>query len=104
VSEFKDHSDVDRGVRAERILEDELVKEAFQLVEDHFIGMFRRAPLRDEEGVIKAKQLLHALTLFRRVFEDALRNGRLAEQALSEKRKGVSFLGDIWQSRQPRRP
>lgn len=96
--------DIERGAKAEAILNDPLVQEAFALIEGHIVSKFKDAPIRDEEGVIKAKQLLHAATLFRRVFEDAVRNGKSAENVLEQKRKGIKFLGDVWPSRRPRRP
>jgi hypothetical protein len=96
--------EMERGAKAQAILEDALVKEAFALIESHIFSKFKDAPIRDEDGVIKAKQLLYAATLFRRVFEDALRNGKSAENVLEQKRKGLSFLGDVWPSRRPRRP
>jgi signal transduction protein with GAF and PtsI domain len=95
---------MERGAKAKAILDDAFVKEAFAVIEGHIFSKFKDAPIRDEEGVLKAKQLFHAATLFRRVFEDAIRNGQAAENALEQKRKGISFLGDVWPSRRPRRP
>jgi hypothetical protein len=95
MNEGKLREDLERGSRAERLLNDPFVKDAFALVEAHIIGKFREAPIRDEEGVVKAKQLLHSLTLFRGVFEDAIRNGKLAANALDPKKRGAPFLGDM---------
>jgi hypothetical protein len=95
MNEGKLREDLERGSRAERLLTDPLIVEAFGLVESHIIGKFREAPIRDEEGVVKAKQLLHCLTLFRRAFEDAVSNGKLAANALDPKKRGAPFLGDM---------
>lgn len=102
MSDTQLRADMDRGAKAQKVLEDPLVQEAFALIEAHIVTKFKEAPIRDEEGVLKTKQLLHAVTLFRRVFEDAIRDGRVAENYFEQKRKGVSFLGDIWPSRRPR--
>lgn len=103
MDEFVARAALERGAKAERLLNDPLIAEAFSLVETHIVGKFKDAPIRDEEGVIKAKYLLHALSLVRRVFEDAVRDGKVAERALEDKRRGIHFLGDIWPSRKPRR-
>ncbi len=101
--EIQLRKDLDRGARAERILKDELVLEAFQIVEKHIFGKFKEASVRDDEGVLKTKQLLHAASLFRRVFEDAVRDGQIAATMLERMRKGTDqFLGDVWKSRRPR--
>jgi hypothetical protein len=93
---------MDRGAKAQKVLDDPLVQEAFALIEAHIVTKFKDAPIRDDEGVLKTKQLLHAATLFRRVFEDAIRDGKVAENYFEQKRKGLSFLGDVWPSRRPR--
>lgn len=92
--------DLDRGAKAERLLNDPTLKEAFELVESHFIGMFKSAPIRDNEGVVKIKQLLHSLTLVRSALEQAVRDGKIAQHTLEEQKRGVrQFLGDVWQAR-----
>jgi hypothetical protein len=90
--------DLDRGARAERTLKD--LEEPFALVESHILGMFRTAPLRDDDGVIRTKQLLHCLTLVRSALEQAVRDGKIAANTLEEQKRGVrQFLGDVWHSR-----
>lgn len=104
MDEIKLRADLERGARAEQVLADPLVQEAFALVEAHILGKFKSAPIRDHEGVIETKRLLHAATLFRRVFEDAVRDGKVAEGLLEQIRKGTNkFLGEVWKSRRPRR-
>lgn len=96
--------DVDRGKRAERLLSDPMLTEAFDLVENHILSMFKSAPLRDEEGILRAKDLLHALSLVRRVFDDAVRNGKIAADALNPEKRGAPFLGDLSRWTKPSRP
>jgi hypothetical protein len=92
--------DMERGARAERLLNDDMLKEAFTLVENHILSMFRTAPIRDDEGIVKAKQLLHSLGLVRSALEQAVRDGKVAANTLEEQKRGVrQFLGDVWQSR-----
>jgi hypothetical protein len=87
--------DRERGIRAEAILRDPLVIEAFDKAEAHFVAMFKTADLRDEAGIVRAKDLLHAVTLVRRFFEDTIRYGKAADRALDPKKRGTAFLGDI---------
>lgn len=89
-----------RGVKAKALLEDPLLSEAFTLAEKAILDKFRSAP--DNEGVIRSKQLLTALTLVRRVLEQAVNDGKVAERTLEEQKRGITFLGDLWQSRRNR--
>lgn len=95
---------LDRGVRAKRLLEDEMFVEAFASVEEHVLQMIKTAPLRDEEGVIKAKYMLHLLSLVKGAVSQVAQTGRLAELELERRKRGVTdYLGDIWRTRQRRR-
>lgn len=97
-------SQAERGKKAERLLNDEMFVEAFDSVEKHILSMFRNAPLRDEEGVIKTKYMLHLLSLVKGAVTQVVRTGQLAEKQLEERRRGVrEVLGDVWHSRRSRR-
>ena len=87
--------DQERGIRAQALLSDPLIQEAFDKAEAHFVKMFREAELRDELGIMRAKDLLHAVTLVRRFFEDTVRYGKAADRALDPQKRGTPFLGDI---------
>jgi hypothetical protein len=95
--------ELERASKAERLLKDPMFNEAFQVCEDHILQMFRSAPLRDEEGIVKAKYLLHLLSLVKGAVTQVVRTGQLAEKQLEERRRGVTWLGDVWKSRQSRR-
>lgn len=94
----------ERGAKADRWLKDEMTVEVFDAVEKHVLHMFRTAPLRDEEGIVKTKYLLHLLGLLKGAATQVARTGALAEQQLEERRRGVrQVLGEVWRSRQSRR-
>jgi hypothetical protein len=93
---------IDRGAKAERLLNDPLLQEAFDLVRVHFLSMFENAPLRDDDGIVKARYLLHSLGLVRGALEQAVRDGKIELQTLEDKKRGVSWLGDVWQQRKKR--
>jgi hypothetical protein len=89
-----------RGARAKALLGDPLLSEAFGLAEKAILDKFRHAS--DDEGVVRSKQLLTALTLVKRLLEQAISDGKIAERTLEDEKRGVSFLGDIWRSRRAR--
>lgn len=82
-----------RAAKAKSLLEDPLLSEAFGLAEKAIFDKFRGSP--DDAGVIRAKQLLTALTLVRRVLEQAVSDGKVAEHTLEDERRGVSYLEDL---------
>ena len=89
-----------RAAKTKSLLDDPVFREAFELAEHAILDKFRSAS--DDSGVVRAKQLLTALTLVRRLLEQAISDGKVAERTLEEQRRGISFLGDIWQSRRKR--
>jgi hypothetical protein len=89
-----------RGAKARALLEDPLLSEAFAIAEKAILDKFRHSA--DDEQVIRSKQLLTALTLVKRVLEQAISDGKVAERTLEDEKRGVSFLGDIWRSRRAR--
>lgn len=89
-----------RGAKARALLEDPLLSEAFAIAEKAILDKFRHSA--EDEQVIRSKQLLTALTLVKRVLEQAISDGKVAERTLEDEKRGVSFLGDIWRSRRAR--
>lgn len=94
---------MDTGAKAQRILDDELVKAARKRCEDWILENFKTAPHRDNEGVLELKRLWATQQRFFNFFEECIRGGESAERHLDAKRKGLTtFLGDVWPSRRPR--
>ena len=93
-------ADVTRGAKAQRLLEDPLLIEAFEIADKAILDKFKRA--QDDEQVVRAKQLHTALTLVRAVLEQAIRDGKIAERTLEDRKRGISYLGDVWRSRMKR--
>lgn len=89
-----------RGAKAKSLLSDPLLSEAFALAEKAILDKFKSAA--DDGQVVRSKQLLTALTLVKRVLEQAINDGTVAARTLEEERRGVSFLGDVreaWRKR-----
>ena len=102
MDEVKLRLDVERGEKAEKLLKDPLLQEAFETVEKQILHMFSSAKIGDERSILKAKDLEIALSLVRRAIEQVLSEGRLSAQTLEDKRRGISYLGDIWKARSRR--
>jgi hypothetical protein len=92
-----------RGAKAQKLLEDPLLRESFEIAEKAILDMFKRAA--EDQQIVRSKQLLTALTLVKRLLEQALTDGKIAERTLEEQKRGVSFLGDVreaWRKRNNR--
>jgi hypothetical protein len=86
-------SQVDRGVRAERILNDPLVIDAFQVVAASLHAAWEAAPIRDKEGQHELKLMLKLLTDVKSYFDLALSDGQLAAAEIrsrEESKQGYS--------------
>lgn len=89
-----------RGAKAKSLLEDPFLSEAFQIAEKAILDKFKSAA--DDSQVVRSKQLLTALTLVRRVLEQAISDGKVAARTLEDEKRGISFLGDVreaWRKR-----
>lgn len=92
-----------RGAKAKSLLEEPLLSEAFALAEKAILDKFKTAA--DDGQVVRSKQLLTALTLVRRLLEQAISEGKVAERTLEDEKRGISFLGDVreaWRKRNQR--
>lgn len=96
------NNEVERGQKAEKLLKDPMLIEAFETVEKQILHMFSSARIGDEKSILKAKDLEYALSLVRRALEQVFKTGQLAAHDLEQKRRGVTWLGDVWQNRRSR--
>jgi hypothetical protein len=85
---------IERGNRAQRLLDDEMLAEAFAKLEHEYIAQWRNTEFRDQDA---RERLWWAARVVAKVREDLLivaKNGEIAERdirALAGKRR--SFLG-----------
>ena len=84
---------IDRAQKAERIVNDELFKEAFESVRQALIQKFETAPVNDVEGMGKVRLCLKLLHDVRANLERVIADGKVAEFELQEKKR-VANLGD----------
>ena len=74
--------DLDRGARAEKLLNDSMLAEAFDLVAKAIHERWAECPLRDKEGAHELKLQLKLLGDVRANLERAVSDGKLAAAEL----------------------
>lgn len=82
--------DLERGARAERLLADPLLKEAFALVERAIHEAWAAAPIRDHEAAHELKLQMHLLNSVRGNLEQALSDGKVAADELQRLNRSLS--------------
>lgn len=87
MDEGKLRRDLSRATRARRILEDDLVVEAFATVEDAILKMFRDCDVDDDRVLRTARNTLECSRYFRHFFEKALADGKIAARDLKQLRR-----------------
>jgi hypothetical protein len=81
----------DRGVRAEKLLNDELFNEAFANVRENLLANLEEWPLDDAAGAEKLRMMLKVISAVRKHLEKVLRDGKVAAHELElERRKELS--------------
>jgi hypothetical protein len=83
-------ADLDRGVRAERLLANPLLIESFDMVRTAIIESWEAAPMRDKDGAHELKLMLKLLTDVRANLEQAVTDGKLAAAELKTQRRELS--------------
>ncbi|MBV9522745.1 MAG: hypothetical protein JO010_08130 [Alphaproteobacteria bacterium] len=79
-----DETAIARGRRAEAILEDPLVAEAFAAIERECVEEWRAAPARDVEGRERLWLMLKLAERLRRHFESLVHGGKLAGERMAQ--------------------
>jgi hypothetical protein len=82
-----DTAGIARGLRAQAILDDALVGEAFATIERECIAEWRRAPARDVEGREHLWLMLKLAERLRAHFESLIANGKLAGERIAQLEK-----------------
>jgi hypothetical protein len=83
--------DAERGARAQRLLSDPMISDAFATVERAIHDRWAESPLRDFEGQHELRLMLNLLRDVKAVFEVAVSDGKAAVEELNRKnRKTIS--------------
>jgi hypothetical protein len=75
-----------RGARAKRLLEDDLLKEAFATVEADILEKWKNSPVRDQEGQFALRLKWQCLQEVRTCIADVAVTGKMADQSLQAER------------------
>lgn len=78
------HEEVDRGAKAEKLLNDPILDEAFALVRSAIVEKWETTPLRDRDGAHELKLMLKLLGDVRANLEQAVADGKLAAAELKQ--------------------
>lgn len=82
--------DLDRGAKAEKLLADPMLVEAFDCVARAIHERWETCPLRDHDGAHELKLQLKLLNDVRANLEQAVADGKLAAAALKIQRRELS--------------
>jgi hypothetical protein len=95
MSGIDDSAEVTRGQRAQAILDDPLVEEAFAAIERECLAEWRRAPARDVEGRERLWVMLKMAERFKAHFISLVDSGILAGEHIAqlEKARRSRFFG-----------
>lgn len=75
---------ISRGARAERLLSDDLLQEAFDILERDYIRGWRDTGARDTDARERLWQALHVLAKVRAHLATVVSNGKLAQRELDD--------------------
>jgi len=78
---------LERANRAEKLVNDPMLDEAFELVRASLLESIENAPIRDVEGVHELRLMLKLLRSARGHLDQAVRDGKVIVHRLEEKRR-----------------
>lgn len=73
-----------RGERAAALLRNELLKDAFEYLEDQFIDAWKNSPVSDTDSRERLYLLCQNLSALKGYLEGVVNDGKLAKSALDE--------------------
>tara|TARA_R100001510_G_scaffold26983_1_gene23735 strand:- start:1100 stop:1354 length:255 start_codon:yes stop_codon:yes gene_type:complete len=82
MNEGKLRDQVDRAARAETLLREPMITEAFETLEKEFVSAWKESGIADQQSREHIYQLLQALEAFKGHFVKVLEDGKLAKDRL----------------------
>lgn len=74
----------ERATHAQRLLDDDLFKEAFATLDDKYVKAWRESEARDDDGRQRTWTAVRVLAKVKEHFETIIINGKVAQAELSE--------------------
>lgn len=81
--------DIQRGLRAKQILDDDLMTEASAHIESELWRVFKEAKPNDAEALMHIRQMQYMHTKYQEFLRAAVANGRVAQINLDAKKKSL---------------
>ena len=78
---------LERASKAEKLLNDPLFNESFELVRQRLLETIESAPIRDVDAMRESQLMLKLLRGVRVNIEQAMKDGKVVVQRLEEKRR-----------------
>ena len=85
MNEGKLRGEAERKAKAEALLRDPLIIEAFETLEKEFVTAWKQSAIADQAARENIYQLLQALDALKGHFQKVLEDGRLAEERLKHR-------------------
>jgi len=89
-------NDIERGHRAQSLLDDETLTKAFADVREAIFQMIEACPIRDSEGAEKLRLQLKLLRDVRSNLEAAVSNGKIEAEELKNSREKTNVLQRVF--------
>lgn len=95
MNEVDEHRKKQRGIRAQQLLDDELIKQAFDAIRNNVFDKFTSSSFKDQETREDCYRMLRAAESFEGMFKRYIREGRIAEEKLSFGQKVVKRIQEL---------
>jgi hypothetical protein len=82
MNEGKARDKIDRGAKAETLLRNELLQEAFDYLESEFTGAWKQSAVEDSQARERLYLLCQNLSAVKNYLKSAVEDGKLAQSAL----------------------
>lgn len=89
---------ISRAEHAKRLLDDELLNEALEIIEKEVIAQWEAVPVRDTEGREELWKLYKTAKKFRGILHGVVNSGTLSAHALQEKRTMPQRIANLVRS------
>lgn len=85
---------IERANRAEKLVTDPMLNEAFETLRTTILSTIENAPIEDRDGVHECRQMLKLVKSIRGHLEQAVRDGKVVIHRLEERKKYERALED----------
>jgi len=87
IDEIKEQKEIDRGIKAKKIMEEGLIPEAFALMKHNIFAQFEGSKASDSEGREQLWYQINAIKQVEKHLKQVLDTGKMAEASRQERSK-----------------